>query len=341
MSTDALARKSARSIVIDDFRPKLTPNTDEFESSFYRTLLDNLHDGVYFVDQDRRITYWNRGAERITGYRADEVIGSRCRDNLLVHVDDGGCELCHTKCPLVKSMQDRNLREADVFLRHKDGSRLPVKIRVAPIADKVGRIVGAVETFSDNSSQLAATEMARRLGEMVYYDSLTEIGNRRFADMRLREDLGRFHETGNSLSLLFVDVDEFKGMNDRFGHEAGDRILHMTARTLAANVRPCDFVGRWGGDEFVVVLIDVGPKETRATARRLRALIAASRVRHENQMLGVTVSIGATTASPDDTTKSLTRRADELLYCSKREGRDRVTCYFPEQAEHPAVLTPG
>lgn len=304
------------------------------DDGFFRSVLDNLSDGIYFVDSQRRITYWNGGAERISGYRADEVIGSFCHDNLLSHVDDDGCQLCHLKCPLVETIQDGKAREAEIYLRHKNGSRLPVKVRVSPIPDSSGqRIIGAVETFSDNSSQLAVTQMAKTLNQIAYIDSLTETGNRRFTDARLREDLAKSLDLNCPIGVLFIDIDSFKEVNDRFGHDAGDKVLRTTAKTLTANLRSCDFVGRWGGDEFLVILANSGPKETQATAKRLRALIGASRTRCNDDMLGVTVSIGATTLRSEDTPKTIVKRADELLYCSKREGRNRVTCYFPERSE--------
>jgi diguanylate cyclase (GGDEF)-like protein len=199
-------------------------------------------------------------------------------------------------------------------------------------------VIGAVETFSDNSSQLAANQMAEFLQSMVYADPLTEAANRRFADDRLREGLSRFHTVGCRMSVLFLDVDQFKTVNDRYGHDVGDQILRMTAKTLSANLRPTDFVARWGGDEFLIILLNCTPKEVRATAKRLCALIGASRLRHQNDMIGVTVSIGATTARHGDLPTSLLKRADELLYCSKREGRNRVTFYFPEEVERESTI---
>ncbi len=296
---------------------------------FYRSLLDNLHDGVYFVDRDRRITYWNRGAERITGYRAGDVIGSCCSDNLLVHVDAEGCQLCLEKCPLLHTIHDQSPREAEVFLKHRDGQRIPVMVRVAPLVDDQGTTIGAVETFSDNSSKLAAVQMAKLLNRMAYCDNLTETGNRRYTDARLLEDLTKSRQTQSPMGLLFLDIDCFKSINDEFGHDAGDRVLQMTATTLTSNLQPWDFVGRWGGDEFVVILNNSTVEQTRRTARRLRALIASSRVPAGRRMAAVTVSIGVTEARCEDSPESIIKRADELLYRSKRDGRNRVTCYFP------------
>src|SRR5512142_1670458 len=120
------------------------------EKDFYKDIIDNLYDGVYFVDRDRVITYWNKGAERITGYKAAQVIGRACRDNVLNHVTADGTELCDAECPLAACMWDGKVREADVFLHHADGHRVPVLGRAAPLRDEAGNITGAVETFSSD-----------------------------------------------------------------------------------------------------------------------------------------------------------------------------------------------
>ncbi len=118
------------------------------DDGFYKSVLDNLFDGVYFVDSERKITYWNKAAERITGFFEAEVVNLSCYDKILNHVDETGKQLCLNGCPLAEVLKDGNLREADVFLRHKAGHRVPVSIRITPIYDG-DRIVGAVEIFSD------------------------------------------------------------------------------------------------------------------------------------------------------------------------------------------------
>jgi len=125
------------------------PDSPKFSTSFHEKLLDSLYDGVYFVDQDRRITYWNHGAETLTGYTASDAVGRQCFDNFLEHVDEGGCALCVNDCPLAATIGDGQRREAEVYLRHKAGHRIPVSVRVAPLRDTEGLVVGAVEIFTD------------------------------------------------------------------------------------------------------------------------------------------------------------------------------------------------
>jgi len=102
----------------------------------YHDLLENIQEGVYFTDLDRRITFWNKAAEKITGYKAKNVIGVRCRDNILQHVDDTGLGLCQSLCPLAATMRDGKGREMEAYLHHKKGHRVPVRIRATPLAQR-------------------------------------------------------------------------------------------------------------------------------------------------------------------------------------------------------------
>ncbi len=101
------------------------------DADLYREILDNLYDGVYFVDRERVVNYWNKGAERISGYSAEAMIGHSCSDHLLNHVDADGVSLCQDRCPLAACMSDGLPREAEVFLHHADGHRVPVLVRGA------------------------------------------------------------------------------------------------------------------------------------------------------------------------------------------------------------------
>ena len=163
---------------------ELSESTDDDRFSFHKKLLDSLFDGVYFVDTERQITYWNQGAENLTGYSASESVGRSCFDNFLAHVDGKGCALCTGGCPLSKTIEDGERREAEVFLRHKLGHRVPVCVRVAPIRSECGKILGAVEVFSDVTAKEQAERRVRELESMAFLDSLTSLPNRRYTNSR-------------------------------------------------------------------------------------------------------------------------------------------------------------
>jgi diguanylate cyclase (GGDEF)-like protein len=126
--------------------------------------------------------------------------------------------------------------------------------------------------------------------------------------------------------LLFGDIDRFKGFNDTYGHDVGDRVLRMVASTLRDNVRGDDVVGRWGGEEFVVLVQGTSSQaDVVALGEKLRALVEASRLDLPKESVTVTISLGATLLQPGDSPESLVRRADLLMYRSKEAGRNRVT----------------
>jgi diguanylate cyclase (GGDEF)-like protein/PAS domain S-box-containing protein len=296
------------------------------ETDFYKNIIENLYDGVYFVDRDRRITYWNKGAERISGYSAAQVIGRRCRDNLLNHVTANGVSLCQDHCPLAAVMQDGKPREAEVYLHHADGYRVPIMVRATALKDEEGNIIGAVESFSNNENVINARRRLNEMNQLARTDSLTRIGNRQHIERRIRAAVVEFEDSQSMAGLLFMDIDHFKKINDTYGHDAGDLALCMVANTFRLALRVTDTVGRWGGEEFIAILHDIsGERALSAAAEKVRTLIEASRLDFNGNSLTVTASIGATLLYSNDTPKSLVRRADGLMYRSKQAGGNRVT----------------
>jgi len=296
------------------------------EKNFYKDIIDNLYDGVYFVDRDRVINYWNKGAERITGYAAAQAVGRSCRDNLLNHVTASGVQLCQNHCPLAGVMEDGREREVEVFLHHADGHRLPVVVRAVALRDETGKIIGAIETFSNNTSAINTRRELREMYQVAMTDPLTCIGNRRHLEGRLRAVIAEFQNSVSLAGLLSMDVDHFKQFNDTYGHNTGDHVLRMVAQTMRHALRATDTAGRWGGEEFIAILHDVQDEaDLRSAAEKVRALVEQSRLDIDGQGLTVTISIGGTLLRAEDTAESLVDRADRLMYRSKEAGRNRVT----------------
>ncbi len=293
---------------------------------FYKDIIDNLYDGVYFVDRDRRITYWNKGAERITGYKSDHVKGRFCRDNILNHITANGVQLCLTNCPLAASMDDGQPREAEVFLHHHDGHRMPVVVRASPIRNKEGEIIGAVETFSNNDQIIQTRRQVDELRQSVFTDHLTGIGNRRYLEEGLHAAKMEIEREIGVAGMIFIDIDNFKNINDTYGHETGDQILLMVVRTLKHNLRGTDLLGRWGGDEFMAIIHHVQELSVlQDLAKKLRVMVENSRLDLEAARLSITVSIGATLIKADETYEKFFERADRLMYKSKKAGRNQIT----------------
>lgn len=293
--------------------------------SFHEQLIENLYDGVYFVDTERMITYWNKAAEELTGYSANEAVGRHCFDNFLNHVDDHGCNLCLGGCPLALAIADGEKKESEVFLQHKDGHRVPVSVRVSPIRDSKRTVVGAVEVFTDVSAKKKLERRAATLEKMAFNDVLTGIPNRRYTQLRIKHAIQETRHFARNIGILLIDLDRFKKVNDTFGHHLGDAVLQTATRTLANGLRPGDFLGRWGGEEFLAIIFDVTEDQLVSLAERSATLLAQSPTKAESSRVRVTASIGATLVSATDTQASVVKRADKLMYRSKARGRNRVT----------------
>jgi diguanylate cyclase (GGDEF)-like protein/PAS domain S-box-containing protein len=292
------------------------------QQEFYRELLDSLADGVYFVDMDHRITYWNKSAERISGYTAEEVQGKKCSSNILQHVDYLGNPLCAQGCPLAATLEDGEMREMEVFLHNKFGHRVPVAVRATPMRDESGKIIGAVEVFSNNSKNICIINEVEELRNEVLKDPLTGIGNRRYADITMKQLEQNMLEYRVPFGVLFVDIDHFKRVNDTWGHDVGDQVLRMVAQTLSGSLRSLDVVCRWGGEEFIILAPNVTLEALEAMAQRLCMLIENCWFDHFDQQIKVTVSIGGAVSQPGESPASVIARADKQVYKGKESGRN-------------------
>jgi diguanylate cyclase (GGDEF)-like protein/PAS domain S-box-containing protein len=297
----------------------------EADNKFLMKLLEEVDEGVYFTDRQRSITFWNKGAERISGYSKREVLGKRCSANILLHIDQQGKALCTGMCPLAGTLLDRKTREAAIFLHHKDGHRVPVRVRVFPILDDHRQVTGAAEVFADSSEKLDLQSRIEELRKLAMIDRLTGVANRGMIENTLQSQLEELKRFGWPFAVLFLDIDDFKKLNDRHSHRIGDKALKMTARTLQKNIRSIDQVGRWGGEEFIVILRNANLESLRMIAEKLRLLVEKSVFWEKGEAISVTLSGGATLARAEDTVQALVERADLLMYRSKKDGKNLIS----------------
>jgi diguanylate cyclase (GGDEF)-like protein len=167
------------------------------------------------------------------------------------------------------------------------------------------------------------------LQELAVRDSLTGLYNRRYLDETLEREVSRARREGIPLSLVMLDIDHFKRVNDTYGHQVGDEVLRMLASTLLADIRAEDVACRYGGEEFLILLPNMPLETTMLRAQAWRSAVEALRVTHGNFQITFTISLGVSAypehgKTPDD----LTRCADQALYRAKNEGRNQVSVFF-------------
>lgn len=291
---------------------------------FYRRLLDELNDGVCFVDCESRILYWNRGAERLTGYSSDEVVGCDHLDSPFDHASSREDPDARSECPVFSSMRSGLPSRRQVFFHHRDGHRIAVDVYVTPIRNEREEVVGCVKVFRDASSILELERSFSRLKEQALNDPLTGLANRRQLDTLLNTNLDLFRRTGTPFSLIMADLDHFKWVNDTYGHLAGDLCLKLVANCFQQDCRVNDVIGRFGGEEFLLIL----PRKREAAARRLaeRLRLGVLSIAPPELLGGVTLtaSFGVCEAYSGDSHASIIERVDKALYQAKAKGRNRV-----------------
>lgn len=289
------------------------------EKDIYKLVLNSVKDGVYYVDNERRISCWNQAAESITGFSKHDVVNRYCYDNILNHVDDTGKKLCMDGCPLHETLKDGKKRMTTVYLQHKDGHRIKTEAYIIPIIED-DEIIGAVETFNEELSEDYLKLHMEELKVLAYRDQLTQLPNRRYIDKFLEDGLNN-----STTAIGMIDIDHFKKVNDEYGHQVGDEVLQLMARVFQNVLKANDFVGRWGGEEFMIILQNTTHYGAAATFECVRMLVENSVLRKFIPPIKITVSIGGTMSDSKSTPEKLVKKADDLLYLSKSNGRNRVT----------------
>jgi len=213
----------------------------------------------------------------------------------------------------------------------QNGQRFRLRKRGLPLLGNGSRVhIGLQTVLKFIWADDLEAEYQRKLVEGALQDPLTGLYNRRLLEDRLASELAAAKRHGRLVSVLMVDIDHFKAVNDRLGHLAGDEALRMVARTLLATIRKEDFVARFGGEEFVVIARETGLDGAQLLGERIRRAVERSRCVWQDQELSVTVSVGATVSAlpaefvPGQTEPELIDGADRALYRAKQEGRNRV-----------------
>ncbi|MCX7821471.1 MAG: sensor domain-containing diguanylate cyclase, partial [Brevinematales bacterium] len=284
-----------------------------------KKVLDNLWEGAYILDNDRKIVYWNRAAENITGFKSDEVIGNNCSDNILCHMDEKGKELCIGSCPMVDILKGIEKIEANVFLHHKIGYRIPVRV----IGVKIElEDTYALELFYPilDTHNFYENDIVRA----AFIDNLTGALNRHGLETFF---YSRYKEMGvlkKITGVIFADLDDFKKINDSYGHEIGDRVLYNFSQTIIKTLRNYDLVCRWGGEEFIIIAFVDKPEILKNITERIRILVASNFIEHKERIINYTASFGLTILKEEENILEAIKRADEFLYKAKINGKNKI-----------------
>lgn len=283
------------------------------DPEIFRTVLDSLQIGVSMADRNGKILFWNQGGERLTGHKRHEMVGRSCRDNILLQCNGQGCAACGATCPISRTLHQGKPQEAKMQLRHKEGHPVHVLMRLAPLRDPHGSIIGIVESFDEQKFGSEWDRNRHTLAAHGCMDETTGVPNHEFTQFHLAENLASFTRYHLPFGVIAIQVDRLEHFRANYGRPAGDAILSVVAQTMKNVFRPTDFVGRWADDQFLAILINCGEHGVEKTWERIRSLITCAGLRWWSDELLVTTSVGYATVQAEDTIDSLLNRVQISL----------------------------
>jgi len=281
-----------------------------------RRIFDSISNGITICDAgmpDLPLVYVNPAFERLTGYPAHEICGRNCRFLQGSDIDQPG---------LTKIREAiREVHDERVLLKNyrKDGTLFWNEFYLSPILDLRGKLTHFVGIQNDVTAQV---ESALRLDYLAHHDALTGLANRGLLMEQLKQALLRARRSGDNIAVLFFDLDNFKHVNDVFGHEAGDSLLQVVAERLRAGTRASETVARLGGDEFVVVLEELSDDRPPADVMQRLAFSVSEKIDLLEQQFCPSASAGMALFPRDgDTPEALLKAADFNMYVAKHEAK--------------------
>ena len=290
---------------------------------FLNTIFDSIRDPFCIFDRDYQIIRVNDAYAQMKNLPLKDLLGKKCYEVL-----HNGTTVCDN-CIVQKSLQSADPCAKDKLVTLPNGDAVWFEIYTYPILDEDGKVSHIIEYTRDVTDRKKSEDDKRRMIEKLEYlsrtDALTGLMNRRALTDSLAYELDRAKRYGSDLSLILCDIDNFKEINDGWGHDTGDRALQTIAATLKTILRQADIVGRYGGDEFMLILPETADKGAEGLADKLLTATRKADLRsRNNEQIRMSMSIGIACLEPGrDSIDSFIKRADDAMYASKQGGRDR------------------
>lgn len=315
-------------VSIDITERRRAENLLREQKRFTTKLIEYSSVPTFVLDAQHNVLFWNKPCEKMTGFKASEIVGTRdhwrpfyqqrrpCLADLVL---DGTGDLGGNLYDFVEhSKVLPHGLHAEGWFTNLNGHRRYLVFEAAPIFDEAGKTVAAIETLRDITER---KEMEEALAFQATRDELTGIYNRRMLDELLKREVDRAQRYQTPFSLIMFDLDYFKNINDTYGHDVGDAVLRSVAEAMRGQIRVTDHLGRWGGEEFMLLAPETVLAQAAFLADKLRRHVEQH---HFDQVSSITMSIGVGEYRADEGVDSLIKRVDDALYRAKDSGRNTV-----------------
>ena len=281
--------------------------------SNYQNLLNNLYEGIYYVDHKKIIKYWSSGAERITGYSSDEVLGKRCSEDILKPKSLDGREMCKTNCILTDTLKTGSFVQTEIYITHKNGHKILIALRVAPMFNHIGKIVGVTQIFTDSKDNIELDEKEAESRKTAYFDPITKLPNKSSFEMVLNSTFSGFRRNNWSFGVFLFTVDDFNKLKKNYDLESCNEIMREVSSAIVDNLRPFDTLGIWSELEYAAIVINVDNDKLKLIGERIKILIEKITIPVGKGSIKLTLSIGASLALINDSSEILMSRVKSHL----------------------------
>lgn len=304
--------------------------TNNIFSYLFQT--ESLYDGFYIVDADAQFVLFSPGLEKLADLKAIDLLGTKWNTNSLPLTNKEGTTLSNDECSMNRVIANGKPMTSEFMLERSGGRLINIEVQSVPMFDDDGHLMGVAEIIRDLSRGSKRPQEFNDLKLAACTDALTSVANRGELETQLTLMLNKLDQEQNPepLSVMFIDADHFKNINDTLGHSVGDEVLVELARLFQHETYSGELIGRYGGEEFIILCPETDLEHAVKKAERLRLAIDNLKIASLNKT-PLSASFGVTQAEKGDTVEGLLRRADKALYHAKETGRNKVCSLSSQQ----------
>jgi len=283
------------------------------DTEIFRVALEVLSTGVALLDRQRKIIFWNDGAEKITGYHRHDAVGHTIQANILGQCNGASCVHCGATCPLSQAIHEGKPAEIQGYIHHKAGHSVPVRLQVHPIRDQHGSVVAVAQSFDEEGASTEPDFHENSLAAHGCLDAVTGVPNHAFTQSHLRENLAFFEEYHLPFGVLCIEVGGMDELRATHGREAVDVTLHVVAQTMKHALRPHGFLGRWAESQFLAIFTNCASAGLERAAQNVHKMANCSGIQWWDDQLSVSVSVAQAMVQSGDGMETLLQRAFNAL----------------------------
>ncbi len=293
---------------------------------FFKKLFNNLLEGAFLVDSDKKILYWNRTAGLISGFDTDDVTNTYCNEDTFKHCDKKGNPLSSEECPLSRCIDKGTVITKKSILLHKNGFLIPILLTAIPIKDKDNKVIGAMEVFLDDSAQEDLEKAHDHIEESSSKDGLTNLYVKTEIVERIQIEMQKADRYEVPVCLCICNVDNLKEINKLHGNHVGDVVLRRISEVLRGHLRRTDIIGCYGEGEFIILLPLIDLHRANIAIEKLKNIVDNTII-EVIEPRKITMSFGLTEIVPDDSLENFVDRAECAVYKAKKLGKDRIEIF--------------